>query len=116
MIFGETIMIRAYKGGFQAKYGIKPDLTITGKTIGGGIPIGVVGGADKVMGVVVKDEVKLSGTHHGHRLACAAGIACLQQLDDVAYERLNTNLCIGNGSERLFPCAQRSTWTNYSND
>ena len=89
LIFDETIMIRAYKGGFQSKYGIKPDLTISGKTVGGGIPLGVVGGSAKVMDVVTNDVVQMSGTHHGHRLACAAGIATLKQLDDAAYERLN---------------------------
>lgn len=90
LIFDETITIRAYKGGLQSWYGVKPDLTISGKTLGGGIPLGVVGGSDEVMDVVTKDIVQMSGTHHGHRLACAAGIAILKQLDDVAYKRLNS--------------------------
>lgn len=90
LIFDETITIRAYKGGLQSWYGVKPDLTISGKTLGGGIPLGVVGGSNEVMDVVPKDIVQMSGTHHGHRLACAAGIAILKQLDDVAYKRLNS--------------------------
>lgn len=90
LIFDETITIRAYKGGLQSCYGVKPDLTISGKTLGGGIPLGVVGGSNEVMDVVTKDIVQMSGTHHGHRLACAAGIAILKQLDDVAYKRLNS--------------------------
>lgn len=90
LIFDETITIRAYKGGLQSWYGVKPDLTISGKTLGGGIPLGVVGGSNEVMDVVTKDIVQMSGTHHGHRLACAAGIAVLKQLDDVAYKRLNS--------------------------
>lgn len=90
LIFDETITIRAYKGGLQSWYGVKPDLTISGKTLGGGIPLGVVGGSYEVMDVVTKDIVQMSGTHHGHRLACAAGIAILKQLDDVAYKRLNS--------------------------
>ena len=90
LIFDETITIRAYKGGLQSWYGVKPDLTISGKTLGGGIPQGVVGGSNEVMDVVTKDIVQMSGTHHGHRLACAAGIAILKQLDDVAYKRLNS--------------------------
>lgn len=89
LIFDETIMIRAYKGGFQSRYGVKPDLTISGKTLGGGIPLGVVGGSAEIMDVVTNDVVQMSGTHHGHRLACAAGIATLKQLDDAAYDRLN---------------------------
>lgn len=90
LIFDETITIRAYKGGLQSWYGVKPDLTISGKTLGGGIPLGVVGGSNEVMDAVTKDIVQMSGTHHGHRLACAAGIAILKQLDDVAYKRLNS--------------------------
>lgn len=90
LIFDETITIRAYKGGLQSWYGVKPDLTISGKTLGGGIPLGVVGGSNEVMDVVTKDIVQMSGTHHGHRLACAAGIATLKQLDDVTYKRLNS--------------------------
>lgn len=90
LIFDETITIRAYKGGLQSWYGVKPDLTISGKTLGGGIPLGVVGGSNEVMDVVTKDIVQMSGTHHGHRLECAAGIAILKQLDDVAYKRLNS--------------------------
>lgn len=90
LIFDETITIRAYKGGLQSWYGVKPDLTISGKTLGGGIPLGVVGGSNEVMDVVTKDIVQMSGTHHGHRLACATGIAILKQLDDVAYKRLNS--------------------------
>lgn len=90
LIFDETITIRAYKGGLQSWYGVKPDLTISGKTLGGGIPLGVVGGSNEVMDVVTKDIVQMSGTHHGRRLACAAGIAILKQLDDVAYKRLNS--------------------------
>ena len=90
LIFDETITIRAYKGGLQSWYGVKPDLTISGKTLGGGIPLGVVGGSNEVMDVVTKDIVQMSGTHHGHCLACAAGIAILKQLDDVAYKRLNS--------------------------
>ena len=85
LIFDETITIRAYKGGLQSWYGVKPDLTL-----GGGSPLGVVGGSNEVMDVVTKDIVQMSGTHHGHRLACAAGIAILKQLDDVAYKRLNS--------------------------
>ena len=90
LIFDETITIRAYKGGLQSWYGVKPDLTISGKTIGGGIPLGVVGGSNEVMDVVTKDIVQMSGTHHGHRLACVAVIATLKQLDDAAYKRLNS--------------------------
>ena len=90
LIFDETISIRADRGGLQNVYQVKPDLTVTGKSVGGGLPLGVVGGSKEVMSVVTRDEVKISGTHHGHRLACAAGIATLRQMDEHnLYEYLN---------------------------
>lgn len=89
LIFDETITIRAHRGGFQSEYGVTPDLTVTGKTIGGGLPIGAVGGSNEVMQVVENDQVSISGTHHGHRLACAAGIACLKTLTNDVYDTMN---------------------------
>ena len=89
LIFDETVTLRAAKGGLQARYGVKPDLTISGKTIGGGLPLGMVGGSNEVMSVVENEQVKISGTHHGHKLACEAGIACLNVLNDEAYAHLD---------------------------
>lgn len=89
LVFDETVSIRAAKGGLQSLYGILPDLTVSGKTLGGGLPIGIVGGSNEVMSIVINDTVQISGTHHGHLLACEAGIACLTTLDDAAYEYLN---------------------------
>ena len=89
LIFDETISIRANRGGLQKIYGVNPDLTVCGKSVGGGLPLGVVGGSTEVMSVCARDEVRISGTHHGHRLACAAGIATLKYMDDMnVYERL----------------------------
>lgn len=89
LIFDETVTIRAGRGGFQAEYGVKPDLTVSGKTLGGGLPLGIVGGSNEVMSIVENDTVSISGTHHGHKLACEAGIACLETLTDEAYAHLN---------------------------
>jgi glutamate-1-semialdehyde 2,1-aminomutase len=60
-----------------------------GKIIGGGLPLGAVGGRADIMQVLADGRVPISGTHHGHRLALIAGIACMRALDEAAYDRLN---------------------------
>jgi len=89
LIFDETCNLRANYHGLQSVYGVKPDLTVLGKMIGGGLPIGAVGGSAKVYSTVEENQVQISGTHHGHALASAAGIACLEVMDEAAYARLN---------------------------
>jgi len=89
LIFDETVSLRADYGGFQNVFGVKPDLTVMGKMIGGGLPIGAVGGSSDVMSVIEDDQVRIMGTHHGHPLAAVAGIACLEALTPDAYTRLN---------------------------
>ncbi len=90
LIFDETISLRAGYGGMQGCYEIYPDLTVMGKMIGGGLPTGAVGGRAEFFRMVENNQVQISGTHHGHPLAAAAGIACLEVMDDGAYVRLNS--------------------------
>ncbi|AGL02296.1 aspartate aminotransferase family protein [Desulfoscipio gibsoniae] len=89
LIFDETITLRINYHGMQSLYGVKPDLTIMGKIIGGGLPLGAVGGKAEILEVLEKGIVGISGTHHGNNLAAAAGIACLEVMDEAAYDRLN---------------------------
>src|SRR5690606_7953045 len=51
LIFDEVISLRADHGGMQAVLGVTPDLTAMGKIIGGGFPVGALGGAAEVMAV-----------------------------------------------------------------
>lgn len=103
MIVDETISLRAAYGGLQSVYGVKPDMTIMGKMIGGGLPIGAVGASKKVYDVIEQNLVMISGTHHGHPLACAAGIACMETMDEAAYTKLNAM------AERIK--TELNTWT-----
>lgn len=89
LVFDETISLRASYHGLQGVYGVTPDLTVMGKIIGGGMPLGALGGSIEVMQVLEDGRVSISGTHHGHRLALIAGAACMQQLDTAAFDRLN---------------------------
>lgn len=89
MIIDETITLRADYHGLQGVYGVRPDLTVMGKIIGGGLPLGAVGGQAEYFQVTENGQVHLSGTHQGHPLAAIAGIACLEVMDEAAYNRLN---------------------------
>lgn len=88
LVVDETITLRAGYRGLQGRYGLSPDLTVFGKIIGGGLPIGAVGGRAALFEPGERGEVFHSGTHHGHPLATAAGAACLSLLDEAAYARL----------------------------
>jgi glutamate-1-semialdehyde 2,1-aminomutase len=92
LIFDEVITgFRVAHGGAQARYGVRPDLTVLGKIIGGGMPIGAYGGRRDLMDLVAPlGPVYQAGTLSGHPLTMAAGIATLRQLTDAAYAQLET--------------------------
>jgi glutamate-1-semialdehyde 2,1-aminomutase len=84
LIFDEVISgFRACYGGAQRLYGVRPDLTILGKVIGGGLPIGAYGGrADIMSKVAPAGPVYQAGTLSGNPLAVSAGLAVLRYLKD----------------------------------
>jgi glutamate-1-semialdehyde 2,1-aminomutase len=81
---------RLGRGGAQALYRIRPDLTCLGKIIGGGLPVGAYGGARWIMEQVAPlGKVYQAGTLSGNPLAMRAGIETLRLLEDTGfYERL----------------------------
>ena len=81
LIFDEVITgFRLALGGAQARYGVLPDLTVLGKALGGGLPIGAVAGTRQAMQPLATGALLHRGTFNGHPLAMAAGAACLQVL------------------------------------
>lgn len=90
LIFDEVITgFRVGRGGAQARFGIRPDLTILGKIIGGGLPVGAYGGRTELMDLVAPSgPVYQAGTLSGHPLTMAAGIAALDALLPDAYLQL----------------------------
>jgi glutamate-1-semialdehyde 2,1-aminomutase len=90
LIFDEVITgFRVARGGAQERFGVVPDLTTLGKIIGGGMPVGAYGGrADLMARVAPEGAVYQAGTLSGHPLSMAAGIATLDALTPLAYERL----------------------------
>jgi glutamate-1-semialdehyde 2,1-aminomutase len=90
LIFDETVTLRAGYHGMQADFGVTPDLTVMGKMIGGGMPLGAVGGSREVMAALETGGVSISGTHHGHKVALATGIALMQEMTQETFDRLNS--------------------------
>jgi glutamate-1-semialdehyde 2,1-aminomutase len=91
LILDEVITgFRVGRGGAQALYGVKPDLTCLGKIVGGGMPLGVYGGRSDVMSSIAPEgPVYQAGTLSGNPLAMAAGLATLRKLDAAAYQKLD---------------------------
>jgi glutamate-1-semialdehyde 2,1-aminomutase len=85
LIFDEVMTgFRVARGGAQAIYGIKPDLTALGKVIGGGLPVGAFGGRADIMDQLSPEgPVYQAGTLSGNPLAMAAGLAQLRELDRI---------------------------------
>ena len=79
LIFDEVITgFRVAYGGAQALYKVRPDLTVLGKIIGGGLPVGAYGGPERIMGQLAPDgPVYQAGTLSGNPLAMSAGLAML---------------------------------------
>ena len=84
LIFDEVITgFRVALGGAQARYGITPDLTTLGKIIGGGLPVGALGGRADIMDRLAPlGDIYQAGTLSGNPLAAAAGVATLKALDE----------------------------------
>jgi glutamate-1-semialdehyde 2,1-aminomutase len=83
LIFDEVITgFRVGRGGAQERYGVKPDLTVLGKIIGGGLPVGAFGGRADVMDQLSPiGPVYQAGTLSGNPVAMAAGLAQLRELE-----------------------------------
>jgi len=115
LIFDEVISgFRVDVGGAQAIYDVQPDLTTFGKVIGGGLPIGAVGGRRDIMETLSPlGPVFHAGTLSGNPIATAAGLAALDLLDAEVYELLTqraarfaaamTEACSSAGFAARFP-------------
>jgi glutamate-1-semialdehyde 2,1-aminomutase len=92
LIFDEVISFRIGYHGAQGYFGIQPDLTTLGKIIGGGFPVGAVGGRADVMAVFDPTSgppaVPHGGTFNANPVTMAAGLAAMRLLDRAAFERL----------------------------
>jgi glutamate-1-semialdehyde 2,1-aminomutase len=76
-------------GGATERYGVTPDIICLAKALGGGIPVGAIGGTAEVMGLVADGTYEQVGTFNGNPLSMAAARATLlEALTPEAYERV----------------------------
>lgn len=92
LILDEVITFRLGYNGAQGRFDIDPDITALGKVIGGGFPIGAVGGRKDVMAVydpsVGTPAVQHGGTFSANPMSMMGGIAALDDLTPASYEHL----------------------------
>ncbi len=92
LICDEVITLRLAFGGYQQVLGVSPDLTTTGKIIGGGLPVGAFGGRADVMAIFDPSSPRHlhhSGTFNGNLMTMAAGCVSLDLLTGEEIQRIN---------------------------
>jgi len=128
LVFDEVITgFRVAFGGMQERTGIRADLTVLGKIIGGGLPIGAYGGRRDVMEQLAPlGPVYQAGTLSGNPIATAAGLATLKALEgpdvyaslDATGAALEEGLCEAASSAGVSATVNRvgSMMTAFFND
>jgi glutamate-1-semialdehyde 2,1-aminomutase len=92
LIFDEVITFRLAYGGAQEYFGVEADLTTFGKIIGGGLPVGALGGRAEIIELFDPrwpNRIGHGGTFNANPVTMAAGLATLTELTPAAYEHLN---------------------------
>ena len=93
MVMDEVISFRVGYGGYQGLADVEPDITVLGKVVGGGLPVGAFGGRADLMDVMDNTQgaprLSVSGTFSGNNLTLAAGLATLRALTPEIYDRLD---------------------------
>jgi glutamate-1-semialdehyde 2,1-aminomutase len=91
LIVDEVITFRLGLGGMQARYDIEADMVTLGKLVGGGLPIGALGGRPEWMDVFDPhrpNAVAAAGTFAANPVSMRAGLAALKALDTAQIERI----------------------------
>jgi glutamate-1-semialdehyde 2,1-aminomutase len=92
VVADEVINLRQSPTGASARYGLHPDLFALGKIVGGGLPVGAVGGRAAYMAVFDsssgKPALPQGGTFSANPLSMVAGLACMGAFDAEAHARL----------------------------
>jgi glutamate-1-semialdehyde 2,1-aminomutase len=94
LIFDEVMTgFRVALGGAQSTFDIKPDLTVLGKVIGGGMPVGAFGGRSEIMNYIAPDgPVYQAGTLSGNPVAMTAGLVTLNLISQPDFFKELSNL------------------------
>ena len=91
-VLDDCLMLRLALGGSAERYSLEPDLTFLGKFIGGGMPMGVLGGRAEIMEVLDphRDEpLYHGGSFNGNLLSCVAGNVSLEHLTAATIEAMD---------------------------
>ena len=93
LVFDEVISFRSGYSGYQGVVGVEPDLTLFGKIVGGGMPVGAIGGKAAVMDILDTNDgptgMYQSGTFAGNHFTLAAGLATLRALTPEVFRHLD---------------------------
>jgi glutamate-1-semialdehyde 2,1-aminomutase len=93
LIFDEVVSSRIAYGGGQSVYDVSPDLTALGKIVGGGFPVGAVGGKTDIMSLSNpkgSNRVPLAGTFNANPVTMQAGVTALEAFSTNEVERINS--------------------------
>ncbi|QFI69587.1 aspartate aminotransferase family protein [Sinorhizobium alkalisoli] len=92
IIADEVLNLRQGYAGASARYGLNPDLITAGKIIGGGFPIGAIGGREEVMRVFGIEDAKpllsQGGTFSANPVSMAAGLAAMAAMTPDTFDHL----------------------------
>lgn len=93
LVFDEVVSFRLAWGGAQEHYGVRPDLTVLGKLIGGGFPLGAFGGRADVMALFDPSRgrpvVPHPGSYNANPISLVAGATTLELLTPEAIASIN---------------------------
>jgi glutamate-1-semialdehyde 2,1-aminomutase len=111
LIADEVLNFRVHYHGASHAAGFTPDLATCGKIIGGGFPVGGVGGSRRVMSVFDHTgtlKVHHGGTFNANPVTIVAGLQTMRQMTPDAFDQLN-NLgeYVRDGLRRLFRDTRR---------
>jgi glutamate-1-semialdehyde 2,1-aminomutase len=90
-VVDEVITLRLHEGGAQQIFDVKPDITMMGKIIGGGFPVGAIGGSEEVMSSFDprnRGSMMHSGTFNGNPITCTAGAISLRELTQARIDKM----------------------------
>ena len=90
----EVITYRLSTGGVQANLGFEPDITMLGKLIGGGFPVGAIAGKKEYLSIFDPEAPKRqhSGTFAGNPVTMAAGLVATREFTKERIDRM-AGLC-----------------------
>ena len=80
LIFDEVKTCGKFYGGAEEAFGVTPDLKVFGKAIGGGVPLGAVGGKAAIMDQIVPGQIAHAGTFNANALSVTAGLVTLTKI------------------------------------